>query len=307
MNGETEYLKILERILTHGERKENRTGIDTFAIPPCTITHDMSEGFPLLTTKNVAFKPIRTELEFFIKGLTDKKWLQERGNHIWDEWASPWEVKEALLADPNYNAIGDIDWVHDEMRIDKQKEVTSLGPIYGKQWRDFNGGAVPESSIVNDGSNDQLQTIVNNLHNNPNDRRMVCSAWNPLQLSEMALPPCHLLWNVNHINGTLHLHWHQRSVDCGLGLPFNLASYALLLHLLCEETGFKAGQLSGTLMDCHIYENHVDQVREQLHRTPYELPKIETTGFTNIFDWQHTMTKSVGYKHHPTIKMEVAV
>jgi thymidylate synthase len=295
MQGESEYLKILERLLLRGETKENRTGIDTLVIPPTTIQHDMRHGFPLLTTKNVAFKPIRTELEFFIKGLTDKKWLQDRGNHIWDEWASPWEVKQYM------EETGETD-------IKKaQKEVTELGPIYGSQWRDFNGGAVPESSIVNDGSNDQLQTIVNSLHDNPNDRRMVCSAWNPLQLSEMALPPCHYSWQVTHINGTLHLNWNQRSCDLALGIPFNLASYALLLHLLCKETGMREGTVTGFLADVHLYKNHIDGVREQLKREPYDLPQIETTGFTNIFDWEHTMTKSINYKHHPKIEMDVAV
>ena len=295
MNGESEYLKILERLLLRGETKENRTGIDTLVIPPTTIQHDMRHGFPLLTTKNVAFKPIRTELEFFIKGLTDKKWLQDRGNTIWNEWASPWHVKQYMEENDETD------------RKKAQLAEENLGPIYGSQWRDFNGGAVPESSIVNDGSNDQLQTIVNSLHDNPNDRRMVCSAWNPLQLSEMALPPCHYSWQVTHINGTLHLNWNQRSVDTFLGLPFNLASYALLLHLLCKETGMREGTVTGFLADVHIYKNHIDQVREQLKREPNDLPEISTEGFTDIFNWEHTMTRSINYKHHPKLVAEVAV
>jgi thymidylate synthase len=292
MNGELNYLEILDKILTRGERKENRTGIDTFAIPPVVLQHDMSRGFPLLTTKKVPFKLIASELEFFIKGLTDKTWLQERNNHIWDAWCYPGNIPKGLS---------------EEERKEEQKRITYLGPIYGAQWRDFNYGAVEDSSIVADGSQDQLQTIVNNLHNNPNDRRMVCSAWNPLQLSSQALPPCHLLWNVNHINGKLHLTWHQRSCDMFLGVPFNLASYALLLHLLCKEANMLPGTVTGTLVDCHIYENHVDQVRQQLERQPYELPSIETPEFSDIFSWDYKDTVVLDYISHSSIKGSVAV
>jgi thymidylate synthase len=295
MNGEINYLDILNKILNKGERKENRTGIDTFAIPPVVLQHDMSRGFPLMTTKKVPFKLIASELEFFIKGLTDKEWLQERNNHIWDEWASPYSVESYM----KYTGETDIKKA--------QLEVTELGPVYGAQWRNFNYGAVEDSSVVADGSADQLKIIVDNLHSNPNDRRMVCSAWNPLQLKNQALPPCHLLWNVNHINGKLHLTWHQRSCDMFLGVPFNLASYALLLHLLCKEANMEPGTVTGTLVDCHIYENHLDQVKEQLSRTPYEMPKIKTEDFTNIFDWKCSDTSVIGYNSHKAIKGEVAV
>ena len=299
MNGETQYLQLLENILKNGQRKSNRTGVDTLVIPPTMIQHDMSRGFPLLTTKDVAFKPIRTELEFFIKGLTDKRWLQERGNHIWDEWANPKVVDKIMKTVHMDLPLDEMDKREEymaEIRKETQREEHDLGQVYGAQWRNFNGQGY-----------DQLKTIVNSLHTNPNDRRMLCSAWNPLVLDEVALPPCHYSWQVSHINGTLHLTWNQRSVDSFLGLPFNLASYALLLHLLCLEGGFKEGTVTGFLSDVHIYENHIEQVKEQISRIPYQLPTIETTGFTNIFDWDHTMTKSIGYQRHPKIVGEVAV
>lgn len=282
-NGEEQYLQILRHILANGQRKENRTGVDTVAVPPVTIYHDMSEGFPLLTTKKMAWKGIRTELEFFLKGLTDKQWLLDRKCHIWDQWHNP-----------------------------QSADQTDLGPVYGHQWRDFGGDYVrkvsarPASSVTKDGF-DQLADLVHKLHTNPNDRRMVVSAWSPQQIPQMALPPCHLLWNVNHINGTLHLHWHQRSCDMFLGVPFNIASYALLLHLLALEGGFTAGQLSGTFVDCHIYVNHLKQIQEQLGRTLYKLPTISTKNFTNIFDWQADQTEVLDYQCHPAIKADVAV
>ena len=294
MNGEIEYLRLLKYILENGVRKENRTGIAALTVPHMMLQHDMSLGFPLITTKKVAFKPIRVELEFFIKGLTDKKWLQDRGCQIWNEWANPMIVLKRVLNEkyPFSNV--------EEGRKKIQKDEIDLGKIYGYQWRNFNSQKYGNDS-------DQLKNIVHKLHKDPNDRRMICSAWNPIQLSEMALPPCHVLWHVTHIEGTLHLSWFQRSCDFLLGIPFNFSSYALLLHLLCKESGFKEGLVTGFLSDCHIYENHIEQVKEQISRTPYELPKIETEKFTSIFDWTWEDTKSVGYKSHDKIIGEVAI
>jgi thymidylate synthase len=296
-NGEESYLQILKTILETGQRKKNRTGIDTFAIPPTTITHDMRNGFPLLTTKKVPFGLIASELEFFIKGLTDKKWLQDRNNHIWDQWCRPSLIPADLSIDE---------------RIAFQKQENDLGPVYGYQWRNFGEDSEKEDQerltlFYDKGSCDQLKTIVDKLHTNPDDRRMVCSAWAPMVFNEQALPPCHLMWIVNHINGVLHLQWTQRSVDVGLGLPFNLASYALLLHLLCKESGMEAGTVSGSLVDCHIYENHVEPLKIQLLRTPNPLPSLETCNWSSIFDWKYTDSKIIGYEPHPPIKMEIAV
>jgi len=274
------YLNALETILAEGELTPNRTGVSAYTYPHLTIRHNMANGFPLLTTKKMAWKSIRVELEFFIKGLTDKKWLQDRGCHIWDEWCNPKKIPSGLSP---------------EGKKEFQKQENDLGPIYGYQWRAFNGVA------------DQFAEIVQKLKDDPTDRQLVCSAWNPNQKYEQALPPCHVLWHVFTTNEKLHLSWFQRSCDFFLGVPFNIASYALLLHLLCKETGFQEGIVTGFFSNAHVYENHTEAVNEQLNRDPYKLPRIETTNFKSITDWTYEDTKLVDYKFHPTIKAEIAV
>ncbi len=285
------YLKIVEKVLREGLRKENRTGVPALTAPGIIFEHDLSAGFPLLTTKKVPFRLIASELEFFIKGITDKQWLQERNNHVWDEWCSPRKVPYA----------------HDAETKRQMREERDLGPIYGFQWRHFNA---PYQGYDQDYSGlgvDQLKLLVEGLKKNPHDRRLIVSAWNPQQAAEMALPPCHYQFQVTVIDGTLHLMWSQRSVDTMLGLPFNIASYALLLHLLAKETGLREGKLTGFLSDVHIYENHAEKAREQLSRKPHPLPQIVTKNFTSIFDWQYTQTEVMDYQSHPRIDFEIAV
>lgn len=286
-----QYLEIVKQILNEGEIKNNRTGINTPAIAGTMFEHDMSQGFPLLTTKKMALRLISSELEFFIKGLTDKKWLQDRNNHIWDEWCNPTKVP----------------YGHDKETKKRMMEEKDLGPIYGFQWRHF--GAKynsPDDDYIGKGI-DQLENIVNTLKTNPNDRRMIVSAWNPEQIPEMALPSCHYGFQVTVIGDKINLLWNQRSVDTMLGLPFNIASYGLLLHLLAKESGFEEGKLVGFLGDVHIYENHIDGAREQSEREPYKLPKIETENFSSIFDWEHNDTKIIDYESHQKIKFDIAV
>ncbi len=288
------YLDIVKTILEKGERKPNRTGVDTIAIAGAMFEHDMSKGFPMLTTKKVPFKAVASELEFFIKGLTDKNWLQARNNHIWDEWCSPKKV-----------AYG-----HDAETKKKMFEEQDLGPIYGFQWRHFNADYQDFNTNYEGKGVDQLKRVVDKLKSDPSDRRMIVSAWNPIQLSEMALPPCHYAFQVTVINGKLNLLWNQRSVDTMLGLPFNITSYALLLHLLAKEAGLKEGKLVGFLADVHIYENHLAGAKEQLTRDPnkYPLPKIVTENFTTIFDWHGSEdSKIIGYESYPKIEFEIAV
>jgi thymidylate synthase len=290
------YFDIINKILTEGEIKHNRTGIDTIAIPGAMFEHSMSEGFPLLTTKKIPLRLISSELEFFIKGLTDKKWLQDRNNHIWDEWCNPQKVP----------------YGNDENTKKKMMEETDLGLIYGYQWRKFEDPRVRESCEINNffefKSVDQLKNLVNTLKTNPNDRRMIVTAWNPLALDRMALPPCHYGFQVTVINNKLNLMWNQRSVDTALGLPFNIASYALLLQLLCWETGFIPGKLIGFLGDTHLYVNHIDGIKEQLTRVPKKLPEIHLNKpFTSIFDWKYTDVSLEGYDPYPTIKFDIAV
>ncbi len=287
------YLDIVKKVLDEGEQKGNRTGVDAIAIAGAIFEHDMSKGFPLLTTKKMPYKVIASELEFFIKGLTDKQWLQEHNNHIWDEWAYP---KKAPYG-------------HDEASKKRMLEERDLGPIYGFQWRHFNAPYYDYKTNYTGQGIDQLKKVIETLKTNPEDRRMIVMAWNPLALHEMALPPCHYAFQITVINDRLNLLWNQRSVDTMLGLPFNIASYATLLHLLAKETGLKEGKLVGFLSDVHIYVNHMDGAREQLTRDPnlYPLPQIVTENFTSIFDWKSDDTKILGYQSHPAIKLAIAI
>lgn len=285
------YLEIVQKILDQGAAKEDRTGTGTIAIPGAMFEHDMENGFPLLTTKAVPLRLVASELEFFIKGVTDKEWLKERKNHIWDEWCSPDKV-----------AYG-----HDEATKKKMLEERELGPIYGWQWRHFGAKYASFDKPPEGEGVDQLKKVIKTLREDPSDRRMMVMAWNPTDLDRMALPPCHYGFQVTVLDGKLNLLWNQRSVDVALGLPFNIASYGLLLHLLAKEVGLEEGKLVGFLGDVHIYDNHVEGLKEQLTRTPYDLPRINTKNFTTIFDWEYKDSKTKGYEHHPRIAFEIAV
>ena len=221
---------------------------------------------------------------FFIQGLTDKQWLKDRNCHIWNEWHNP-----------------------------QSNDDNDLGPIYGYQWRNF-GGYSPanDDSKKNDLHQhstgcDQLKQLVEQLKSNPNDRRMLVSAWNPLDLPFMALPPCHVLFHLVALDGKLNLTWFQRSCDLMLGIPFNLASYSLLLHLLAKESNLKTGKVIGMLSDVHIYENHLEQAKKQLKNKPLPLPEIQTEPFTNIFAWKHSDTKLINYQSHDKIVYPIAI
>lgn len=284
---EYQYLHLLEDIMENGVRAENRTGIDTLSIPHYSMSFDMSKGYPLLTTKKMAFKTMKVELEGFIKGVTSKSWFQERGCKIWNEWCNPQKVP----------------YGHDEETKKKMYEEDDLGPIYGYQWRNFNGTGVIGTAY----GCDQLSKIVDTLKKNPTDRRMVCSAFNPLVLHEQALPPCHLGFIVNVLDNKLNLSFQMRSVDVPLGMPFNISSYALLLHLLAKESGFEEGQLTGFFNSVHIYVNQIDGIKKQLTRTPFSFPKIKTDNFKSIFTWEHQDSVLEDYQSHDSIKMPIAV
>ncbi|HBU07000.1 MAG TPA: thymidylate synthase [Candidatus Magasanikbacteria bacterium] len=287
------YLNIIKHILENGVEKADRTGTGILSVAGVMFEHDMSKGFPLLTTKKMPFKVMATELEFFIKGITDKQWLKDRNCHIWDEWCSPLKVPYA----------------HDENTKKKMAEERDLGPIYGFQWRHFGADYIDyQTDYIGQGV-DQLKKLVETLKTNPTDRRMLVMAWNPSKLQEMALPPCHYNFQITITGDKLNLMWNQRSVDVALGLPFNISSYALLLHLLCKETGYKEGRLVGFLGDTHIYSNHMEGIKEQLTRDPniYPLPQIATDNFKSIFDWQAGDTQLVNYQSYPSIKFSIAI
>lgn len=287
------YLDIVRRVLEQGEKVPTRQGINAYTIAGALFEHDMSKGFPLLTTKKMPFRLIATELQFFINAITDKQWLQDRGNHIWDEWAHPQKAP----------------YGHDAQSKKRMLEERDLGPVYGFQWRHFNAPYETHTTDYSGKGIDQLHRVIETLKTNPRDRRMIVSAWNPLQLNEMGLPPCHYAFQITTIQEKLNLLWNQRSVDTMLGLPFNIASYALLLHLLAKETGFQEGKLVGFLADVHIFENHVNGAREQLQRDPtaYPLPHITTQPFTSLFEWKTENTNIANYQSHPKIPFEIAV
>lgn len=288
------YKEIVKHILTNGEVKHNRTGVDTLAIAGTMFQHNMKNGFPLLTTKFVPFRTMAVELEGFIKGITDKGWYQERKCKIWNEWCSP--------------AI--VPYGNDERTKKLMMEENDLGPLYGWQWRHWNGSYrghnhLPSFNPIN--GIDQLRNVINKLKTDPDDRRMIVSAWNPEQIKDMALPPCHYGFQVTVINGKLNLMWNQRSVDTALGLPFNIASYALLLILLAKESGFEPGTLTGFLGDTHIYVNHINGLTEQIQRASLKPPTLKFKKFTSIFDFEHTDVVLCDYSHHEPIKFEIAV
>ena len=290
MHIDKQYFSIIDKILKEGKRKENRTGIDTISISGCMVEHDMSEGFPILTTKRIAWKTLKVELEGFIKGVTNKQWFQDRGCKIWNEWCNPTKVP----------------YGHDEATKLAMLEEKDLGPVYGYQWRNFNGRYDPDEGVFGDGV-DQLAWAINQLKTNPNNRRIIVNAWNPQQLNQMALVPCHYSFQLLHNEGELDLLWNQRSCDVGLGIPFNIASYGLLLELIAKECGFKAGKLVGFLADTHIYVNHLKALEEQMSRDPYQAPTLELGEYESIFKWTHKEARLNNYQFHESVKMEVAI
>jgi len=310
------YLKIIEDILENGKHKaptryENGVAVpvenSTIGLPSVYWQHNMSEGFPLLTCRKMPFKSMSVELEGFIHGVTDKKWYQDRGCKFWDFWASPAVIQDAWdgICKKIYNQPP----IDANTKKQLQQKLTDLGPIYGSQWRRFNeiydfdllwGDRDFPSNGIETGF-DQFDYMVKTLKTNPYDRRMVCSAWNPNQQHLMALPPCHLLWNVSVFQDELSLHWHQRSCDTLRGIPNNIASYALLMLLLCKESGFKPGKLSALFMDCHLYDNDIEQSKELLNRPTHQLPEVEFTKWDGIYNWTHEDVKLVNYVSEDTV------
>lgn len=290
MNIDQVYKQVIEKVLREGKKKINRTATDAISVSGCMIDYDMANGFPLLTTKKMAWMTLRVELEGFIKGVTDKSWFQERGCKIWNEWCTPAKVP----------------YGHDEATYTAMAEEQDLGPIYGFQWRNFNGQYEFGAEKFTGGI-DQLAHAIKTLKTNPDSRRILVNAWNPQQLDQMALVPCHYSYQLLCNDGVLDLLWNQRSCDMFLGIPFNIASYALLLELVAKECGMKAGKLIGFLGDAHIYVNHQAQLDEQMKREPYAPPTLKLEGYNSIFDWEWQHATLDGYECHPAIKGEVAV
>lgn len=263
-----QYLDLLQRVLDQGVRKDDRTGTGTLSVFGHQMRFDLKDGFPLVTTKKVFTRGIIEELLWFISGSTNKKVLQEKNVHIWDEWGDD--------------------------------ETGELGPIYGKQWRDWLG---------NDGRHyDQLMDVIQQIRTNPDSRRLIVSSWHVEEISQMGLPPCHCFYQFYVANGRLSLQLYQRSADLFLGVPFNIASYALLLMMVAQVTGLEPGEFVHTTGDTHIYLNHIEQVKLQLSREPYPLPTMKLNpDIHDIRDFRITDFTLENYQCHPAIKGAVSV
>jgi thymidylate synthase len=262
-----QYHQLLKRILSDGVERPDRTHVGTLSVFGHQSRYDLSEGLPLLTTKKLPFKSIVSELLWFLRGETNAKTLREYGCTIWDEWADP--------------------------------ETGDLGPIYGKQWRSW---AAPNGESI-----DQISLLLDELKQNPVSRRLVVSAWNPADIDKMALPPCHCLFQFYVANNKLSCQLYQRSADVFLGVPFNIASYALLTMMIAQVCNLKPGEFIHTLGDAHLYKNHLELAREQLTRTPRKLPTVVLDQVPDLFAFKHEHFHLENYEPYPHIKADVAV
>ena len=262
-----QYLDLMQKVLNEGQKKSDRTGTGTLSIFGHQMEFDLSDGFPLVTTKKVHLKSIVHELIWFLQGSTNISYLKENGVSIWDEWAD---------------------------------EKGDLGPVYGAQWRSWPDG--------NNGTIDQIQNLIQGIKTNPDSRRHIVSAWNPALVDEMALPPCHSLFQFYVANEELSCQLYQRSADIFLGVPFNIASYALLTHMVAHVCNLKAGKFVHTFGDAHLYLNHLDQAKLQLSRDTKILPELKLNSeIKNIFDFKFEDIEIVNYESHPSISAPIAV
>ena len=262
-----QFHELMRHVLDHGVKKSDRTGTGTLSVFGHQMRFDLSEGFPLVTTKKLHLKSIVYELLWFLSGNTNNQWLKERGVSIWDEWAAP---------------DGD------------------LGPVYGYQWRSW---PAPNGQHI-----DQIKEIIQTIKTNPDSRRIIVSAWNVADIPKMALAPCHAFFQFYVADGKLSCQLYQRSADIFLGVPFNIASYALLTHMVAQQCSLDVGEFIWTGGDCHLYSNHLEQVELQLSRKPYSLPQLKIHRKPDsIFDYQFEDFEIVGYESHPHIKAPVAV
>lgn len=262
-----QFHQLMQHVLEHGVHKSDRTGTGTLSVFGYQMRFDLSEGFPLVTTKKLHLKSIIYELLWFLSGNTNNQWLKEHGVSIWDEWAAP---------------NGD------------------LGPVYGHQWRSW---PVPNGEHI-----DQIKDLIEAINANPDSRRLIVSAWNVADIPKMALAPCHAFFQFYVADGKLSCQLYQRSADIFLGVPFNIASYALLTHMVAEQCNLKPGEFIWTGGDCHLYSNHLEQVKLQLSRTPYPLPNLKIHRKPeSIFDYRFEDFEILDYQSHPHIKAAVAI
>ena len=302
------YLNGIRHIVKNGIIRDNRTGVQTVSTFGYQSRYDLTKGFPLLTTKKMSLKNIVSELLWFINGNTNIKYLLEHNNHIWTEWAFEKYIKSndydgKLNKTKSLNEQSESPTFKDEIKDFEKRILTDemfakqygeLGPVYGKQWRDFNGV-------------DQLSKLIHDIKNNPSSRRLIMSAWNPAEFDDMALPPCHSFLQFYVQNGQLSCQLYQRSADFPLGVPYNIASYSLLVYLLAKECGLEVGEFIHTIGDAHIYFNQLKGIKTQLTNVPFETPQIEIQNWNGLFNVKVEDVVLTKYESHKFIKFPVAI
>lgn len=317
VTSEQQYLQLLRDVLEKGEKKEDRTGTGTISLFGYQMRFPLSEGFPLLTTKRVSFKLIASELLWFIKGDSNIRYLLQNNNNIWNEWAFLRWIESDEYNGPDMTNFG-LRALEDEEFAKQYEEQLSifkkrvledddfaakygeLGNVYGKQWRAWK---TTQGDVI-----DQLADVIATIKKNPDSRRLIVSAWNPEDVPTMALPPCHTMFQFYVSGGKLSCQLYQRSGDIFLGIPFNIASYALLTHLIAHECGLEVGDFIHTIGDAHIYSNHLEQIQLQLSREPKALPKLKLNAEkASVFDFELEDMVIEGYEPHASIKAPVAV
>ncbi|MFP7253084.1 thymidylate synthase [Terribacillus goriensis] len=314
---EQAYLDLCRYVLENGTKKEDRTGTGTVSVFGYQMRFDLQKGFPLLTTKKVPFRLIASELLWFLKGDTNIRYLLEHNNNIWNEWAFKNWVESDAYDGPDMDDFGRRSLQDDDFRKTYETQMEQfkqliltddafserfghLGDVYGKQWRNW--------KTSQGESIDQLQDIIETIKKNPDSRRLIVSAWNPEDVPSMALPPCHTMFQFYVADNKLSCQLYQRSGDIFLGIPFNIASYSLLTHLIAKECGLEVGEFIHTIGDAHLYTNHLEQVKTQLDRTPKPLPALQIKdSFSSVFDASMDDLEIIGYEPHPAIKAPVAV
>ncbi|SUD89719.1 Thymidylate synthase [Psychrobacter phenylpyruvicus] len=280
---EAAYLDLIRYVRDHGTEKGDRTGTGTRSHFGAQLRFDLQDGFPLFTTKKVHMKSITYELFWFLKGDTHVKYLQDHNVRIWNEWSTAEQT--ARFGRPE----------------------GELGPIYGHQWRNYGASKAEDGSYNQDGI-DQISEVIEQIKTNPNSRRLIVSGWNPAEATQVALPPCHTLFQFFVADGKLSCQLYQRSADLFLGVPFNIASYSLLTHMVAQVCDLDVGEFIWTGGDCHLYQNHIEQVNEQLSREAYDLPSLWLNPeIKDIFDFTFDDIRVENYKSHPAIKAPVAV